>query len=55
MDIQAFCNSVYTDLIARLGQLYSQKSHIDKQIIELEAQIAFLNSLAPKLKEKYNE
>ena len=49
MKMQDFANETYRDLCAKLGELSLQRSLISKQIKDIEAQIAFLNAVVPKL------
>lgn len=44
-----FINNIYKDLCARLGELQIQKDQIDKEITNILAQIALLNSMAPSM------
>ena len=54
-----YCNKVYSDLCARLGDLYIQKRLIDQSIESILHQLDLLNCMSPELqklekKEKEN-
>lgn len=50
-----FCNQIYKDLCAELGQLLIQKQLIDNQIKSLTAKIELLNGLSPRLQSLESE
>lgn len=49
MKTKQLCDNTYKDLLARLGELTIQKTIIDKQVAEINAQLILLNALAPEL------
>jgi hypothetical protein len=50
-----YCNSIYKDLCARLGELQIKKDVIDVEIKQILAQITLLNSMVPKLNQLEQE
>lgn len=48
MNSKDLCNNIYKDLCAQLGELSLQKLQIDKQISDIQAQVAMLNALSPE-------
>lgn len=49
MKLQAYLNSQYQAMAAKLGELYLQKYNIDQQIQELNHRIQTLNLISPDL------
>lgn len=49
MDAKQFCNNIYRDMVARLGELTIQLDQIEKEKESIKAQLALLNALSPEL------
>jgi hypothetical protein len=49
MKTKEYCNNLYRDLIAHLGELYLQQNLLTKQIESILAKLELLNALSPEL------
>jgi chaperonin cofactor prefoldin len=49
MKSQEFCNNVYRDLVARLGEIQIQLDQLSQEKKALLAQLKLLNALSPEL------
>lgn len=47
-----FCNNIYRDLVARLGELTIQEELINKEKSDILAQLRLLNALSPELQKQ---
>jgi len=52
MNAKEFCNGIYRDLVARLGELTIQEELIVKEKSDIQAQLRLLNALSPELQKQ---